>query len=440
MKHLLALTTGLLFTILVSAQTYFPTASNWDTVATQSLDWCPDSLDALNTYLGDKNTKAFIILKDGRIAVEWYYGSFTADSFWYWASAGKGLTATLVGIAQQEGLLHIDDKTADYIPGWTNCSTTNEQKITIRHQLTMTTGLDYNVPDIHCTLDTCLTCLNEPDSQWYYHNAPYTLLDAVMEQATGQNLSVYYTQKIGSKMGAGGAFYSADYNNVFFSKARDMARFGLLIQNKGIWSGTPVLNDTAYYNQMVNTSQSINQAYGYLWWLNGKGSFRLPGTTFTFNGPLIPNAPTDMFAALGKNDQKIYVVPSANMVIIRMGNDASTGALASSTFDNDLWAKINGLANCPEDSNSTGLAVATDIAMGLYPNPANDKVMLNWQPVASVNYHMQLYSMSGEVAFAMPLVKSSQLVIPVQGLPRGIYLMRVTGSDGSETAKRLVLR
>ncbi len=438
MKHTITLIIGLMVGQLALAQTtYFPTANTWDTIATETLEWCPDSLDALQTFLDDKNTKAFIVLKNGKIAVEWYFGSFTSDSLWYWASAGKALTATLVGIAQQEGYLNLNDKTSDYLgAGWTNCSTLDEELITVRHQLTMTTGLDYTVASVDCTDDTCLYCLNTPGTQWYYHNAPYTLLDGVIEQATGRTMNAYFNQKIGSKIGALGAFYPVDYNNVFFSRARDMARFGLLILNKGNWNGTTVLSDTAYYNQMVNTSQSINQAYGYLWWLNGKSTYRLPGTTYTFTGSLIPNAPADMFAALGKNDQKIYVVPSDSLVVIRLGEEADTVSLALSTFDNDLWRRLSQLGGCP----ATQVAEIPELKMGLYPNPATDKVVMNWQPRGSVNYHMQLYTPAGEVVFGMPLFKSSRLVIPLDGLSAGIYLMRVTGSDGAVSARRLVVQ
>ena len=91
--------------------------------------------------------------------------------------------------------------------------------------------------------------------------------------------------------------------------------------------------------------QKLNQGYGYLWWINGKTSYRLPGLQLQFNGSLIPNAPADMFMALGKNDQKIYVVPSKKMVIIRMGDVAnpSNPTFALSGFDAELWTKINDL-------------------------------------------------------------------------------------------------
>mgnify|MGYP000172585592 FL=1 len=66
----------------------------------------------------------------------------------------------------------------------------------------------------------------------------------------------------------------------------------------------------------------------------------LPTLQNVFNGFLVPNAPSDMFAALGKNDQKVYVVPSKNIVVIRMGESAGNLQLAVSSFDNELWGKL----------------------------------------------------------------------------------------------------
>ena len=64
-----------------------------------------------------------------------------------------------------------------------------------------------------------------------------------------------------------------------------------------------------------------------------------------FNGWLIPTAPEDMYCALGKDDQKIYVVPSKKLVIIRMGDAADGTNFALSDFDNELWQKINAVIN-----------------------------------------------------------------------------------------------
>jgi len=271
----------------VQAQSlYFPPINNnapWETISPSSLGWCTDEIDSLYAFLEVENSKGFIVLKDGKIVLEKYFDSFTQDSLWYWASAGKTLTAFLVGKAQEENYLSIDDPSSMYLgEGWTNCTVEQEDQITIRHQITMTSGLNDGVPDNHCIIDTCLICLADPGTRWAYHNAPYTLLEQVLEVSTGQGINIYTQSKLGSKTGIYGAWFTIDNDNVFFSKVRSMARFGLLAQNEFIWNQDTLLADTAYVHQMTNTSQSLNLSYGYLWWLNGKESFRLPTLQFEF--------------------------------------------------------------------------------------------------------------------------------------------------------------
>jgi CubicO group peptidase (beta-lactamase class C family) len=137
-----------------------------------------------------------------------------------------------------------------------------------------------------------------------------------------------------------GLWINTGYLNIYYSNARSMAKFGLLMLNKGKWDQTALMTDSNYFNSMVNTSQNLNLSYGYLWWLNGKTSHMLPQTQIVFNGNLTPNAPADMFAALGKNDQKIYIVPSQKLVVIRMGESAGNVQLALSSFDSELWGKL----------------------------------------------------------------------------------------------------
>jgi len=129
---------------------------------------------------------------------------------------------------------------------------------------------------------------------------------------------------------------------IYHSSTRSMARFGLLALNKGKWKDTQVLNES-YLNACTNTSQQINPSYGYLWWLNGKSNFMVPSEQNVYLGPLIPNAPADMFAAMGASDQRIYVIPSKNMVVVRMGDasDPANPNFALSSFDNVLWKMIS---------------------------------------------------------------------------------------------------
>lgn len=322
---------------------YFPplTGSAWETTSAASLGWNETLINDLYAYLQQKNTKAFIILKNGKIVTEKYFGTFTADSLWYWASAGKSLTAFLAGLAQQDGILNINNKTSQYIgTGWTSLPSAKENLITVKHQLTMTTGLDDGVPDNDCTDPSCLIYKADAGTRWAYHNAAYTLLYKVIENASGQSYNTYFNTKVKSPTGMTGLWINTGFLNIYYSNARSMARFGLLVLNKGKWDQTTLMTDSNYFNSMVSTSQNLNISYGYLWWLNGKASHMLPQTQIVFNGNLTPNAPADMFAALGKNDQKVYVVPSQKLVVIRMGESAGNVQLALSSFDNELWGKL----------------------------------------------------------------------------------------------------
>lgn len=331
------------------ASLYFPPvgSTTWESTSPSSLSWNETELNNLYTYLQQKNTRAFIILKNGKIVAEKYFGTFTVDSNWYWASAGKTMTGFLAGIAQQEGLLNINNKSSQYLGnGWTSLPSAKENLITVRHQLAMTTGLDDGVqPDNDCTLPSCLQYKADAGTRWAYHNAPYTLMDKVVEAATGLTYNNYFQQKIRDKTGMNGLWIKTGFNNVYYSSPRSMARFGLLLLNKGKWDATTILSDTNYFNSQINTSQSFNPSYGYLTWLNGKSNYMLPGLQASFNGALIPNAPPDTYAALGKNDQKIYVVPSQKLVVIRMGDSAGNVQLAMSSFDNELWGKLKTIIN-----------------------------------------------------------------------------------------------
>ena len=141
-----------------------------------------------------------------------------------------------------------------------------------------------------------------------------------------------------------GSWFTSGNNIVYASTSRSMARFGLLMLNKGKWENETIVSQD-YFTAATTTSQNINLAYGYLWWLNGKSSYHLPQTQFQFTGSIISSAPADMFMALGKNDQKIYVIPSKKMVVIRMGDAADDVNAALSDFDEQLWQKINLLIN-----------------------------------------------------------------------------------------------
>lgn len=320
---------------------YFPplTGNTWETQSISDLKWNQNAVQPLLDYLELKNSKSFIILVNGRIVLENYFGDHSATKNWYWASAGKTLTATITGIAQQEELININNKVSQYLgTGWTSETLAKENLITCKHLLTMTSGLDDSTDDVE---PANLIYKADAGTRWAYHNV-YVKLQDVVAAASKQNWSAYFNTKLRDKIGMDGTWVQLGVNSVYTSTTRSMARFGLLMLNKGKWDSNTILNET-YFNEATNTSQNINLGYGYLWWLNGKANYHLPQSQLTFQGSVIPTAPSDMFMALGKNDQKIYVIPSKKMVVIRMGDAADNVNLALSDFDKVLWQKISAL-------------------------------------------------------------------------------------------------
>jgi len=428
----------LMFILLVNllfAQLYFPptTGNTWETVSAQSLGWNTQRIDSLHKLLEQKNTKAFIVLKNGRIVIEHYFGSFTQDSPWYWASAGKSLAGFLTGMAQDQGILDINDSVSKHLgAGWSSCNTDKESLITIKNQLTMTTGLDYQVPDLDCTEPSCLKYRADAGSFWYYHNAPYHLVHDVIAAASNKTFQQFTTQNLSVKTGINGLWI----DHVFYSKPRSMARFGLLMLNKGVWGNDTILKNKAYYNQMTNTSQPFNQAYGYLWWLNGKSSYKIPASTLTFQGKLCPPAPDGLLMALGKNDQKIYVWPERNIVVIRMGDAANGGELVPISFDTTLWNELNKLMAVEYTGINTEAIAEYEIT--IWPNPAQKELNFNvGNPHQALTVY--LYNNNGQLV-SEETYKSQmpQFSINISNLSNGMYTLRVTSSHKT-VVKKLVI-
>jgi len=320
---------------------YFPSNmdTDWETKSLLSLGWNESGVQPLKEFLVQKNTKSFMILVNGRIVLEEYFDGHTKDASWQWNSAGKTLVSVSTGIAQQEGLININSKVSNYLDnGWTSEPFEKENLITPRHLLTMSSGLN---DENNFVLKANLTYLADAGTRWSYHNVFQKLMDVVAE-SSNQDFETYFNAKLKNKIGMGGFWNNGLIFKIYHSNTRSMARFGQLALNKGKWQNEQVINET-FFTESITTSQNINPSYGYLWWLNGKGSFMVPGGQTMYPTNLVPNAPLDMYAAMGAEDQRIYVIPSKNMVVIRMGNSAepSNPSFALSGFDNELWEKIN---------------------------------------------------------------------------------------------------
>ena len=352
MKHVIFLLAAILITLLscnpsekptpiTDQDMYFPPISgnDWEKVTPSQLGWNESQIPALIDFLRSRNSKSFLILVNGRIVLEEYFDGHKASDTWQWNSAGKTLTTATVGIAQQEKLLDINTRVSQYLgAGWTSMPLAKEVLITPKNLLSMNSGIN---DENQLIIRSNLTYLADAGTRWSYHNVFQRLMNVVGE-ASGQSFETYFTTKLKNRIGMDGFWNEGLIFTVYHSSTRSMARFGLLALNQGKWGNEQIVNE-AFFKESTSSSQNINPSYGYLWWLNGKSQYMLPSTQTIFPGMLIPNAPSDLYAAMGAEDQRIYVIPSKKMVIIRMGkaSDPDNPNFALSGFDQLLWEKIN---------------------------------------------------------------------------------------------------
>jgi CubicO group peptidase (beta-lactamase class C family) len=411
----------------MQAQLYFPPtdgSETWESMDPEELNWCQEKIDSLFSFLEERNTKAFMVLKDGKIVVENYFNDFNSDEFWYWASAAKTITATLTGKAMEDGLLSLEDPVSEYLgTGWTQCDSTEEWGRTVYHQLSMSSSFNNSIFLWDCVDPSCFQCIGaEPGTEWHYHNGVYRRLIEVVEAATGQNRNNYTDEVLEDITGMNGFWV----DNLYFSRHRDMARFGLLALNDFTWDGIPVLTDESYIQALTSPSQPMNPSYGYLWWLNGQESHMLPLNPISMEGSVIPSGPDDMFMALGANDQKIYVIPSQNLIVTRQGDEAISGAPAVSDFDNELWAILSDM-----ECDPLGIRDAGDLSkFGFNPNPSPSEVQL---PRLSGIERILIFSIDGrKVMHGIP----GEVVF----LKSGVYVATAIDKEGRATSVKLVVK
>lgn len=306
----------------------------WDTTALRvALDWA-----------GTQRSTAVVVLWRGYIAAERYWQGWTPSTDALIASAGKSVTSVLIGIQHSQGRLQLDSPVAGLLGvGWSR-SPASESRITIRHLLGMSSGLDDS-----------LRFVVDPGARFYYNNPAYYQTFEALTRSAGLPFSpaginalskTLLFDRIGMRSATWRlSFDAGEPGFILWCTPRDMARFGLLALYGGRWNGVDMLGDSAYARTMWTPSSTSNPAYGYLWWLNGQTQYRTPGPYALppVQGALIPSAPRDLVAALGKGDKKIYVIPSLDLVIVRHGEEADAAGgnpLAPSAFDEQLWARL----------------------------------------------------------------------------------------------------
>ena len=254
------------------------------------------------------------------------------------ASAQKSVVAVLVAIAGDRGLIDLDDPVSDHLgPGWSQASPEQEAAVSIRHLMTVTSGLDdrleYQVP---------------PGTRWRYSLGPaWHLLKPVLAAASGESLDALTRGWLTGPLAMdetewiprpGMAYLDGTPFEALLTSARDLSRFGQLVLDRGRIDDTEVVS-TESLTRLLTPSQDLNPAYGLLWWLNGRRPHLVPMVDEPVEDVLLPDAPPDTVLALGAMGQICAIAPSRSVVVVRLGG--STSGLMGGSMANDLWPMLD---------------------------------------------------------------------------------------------------
>lgn len=336
----------------------------------ETAGWDGEKLQKLLLYLGRKSTSNFIILHNGKIVCEkrWELSRSNmsanqeeileklqiefadlnkkvTDVY----SVDKSCIALLIGIADDKQLINLhSDIISKYAGiGWSNAKEEEETKIKIKHLLSMTSGLTEFLTQPQLQYECA------PEKKWKYNTAAYMIgLQAVLRKAFDNNeLKDIYKNELLNKIGCSKESTLIKRKFSTFPddipmyglniSCRDMARIGLLTLRHGIWKDEKKIINPITLKQILTSSQELNPAYGFGFWLNGKPFVR-PALSFTPNAKpiglsLMDEVPDDMFAAMGSNANCIFVIPSLNLVVARQGMHPDED---EANFNNEMCRKL----------------------------------------------------------------------------------------------------
>lgn len=307
-------------------------AEEWASTTPEEAGIDPVALDALAADADAADSQCLVVTRDGELVAEWNWDGTDPDEPRQSWSATKSVTATLVGIAQDDGLLDIDQPASDFITEWQG---TPSEEVTIRNLLANDSGrfqdnaTDYGrmaaVEPDKTAFSIGLEQQHEPGTQWVYNNAAIQTLEAVLERATGESVVDFAAERLFDPIGMD-SFLTTDPagNALTFmgmqSTCRDMARFGLLYLRDGEWDGEQIVSED-FVAEAVSPSQDLLPTYGYLWWLLGEAdSETAPG-----QGEVSADS-AQGFAAIGLGNQVVAVFPDSGLVVSRMGSGGGFGA------------------------------------------------------------------------------------------------------------------
>ena len=296
------------------------------------------ALDEAVAFAEASDSTSLIVSHRGVIQLERYWKGKGADQVVYSFSMHKSIVALLLGIAVDEGhIAGIDEPLAKYLPEWRDDP---RERITLRHALQMNSGFEpmsfpVNPFSKHVKrqigTDLAGTALSfrlqdEPGSVFNYNGVNPTLLVMVLERATDQRYAAYLSAKLWQPLGNEDASVWLDHPGglargatSLYAKPLDWLRIGHLLLNKGRANGRQII--PADWLAEMTTPSPTNPRYGLLTWIGT--DYVEERTLEAFEGfAAVAETPFDAgdivyFDGLG--GQRVYVIPSAELVIVRTG-------------------------------------------------------------------------------------------------------------------------
>ena len=274
-----------------------------------------------------------LVWQDGQLQAECYFNGFTAESRHNIKSVVKSILSIGIGIAQDEGLLNVDDKISKYLPEFDEGRDLRHRMITIKHLLTMSSGIfwqggvHYHCPMMDAMrrsknwIDYIADCQikTTPGTVYNYKEFDVILLSAILSKVTGDAFD-YVNEKLFNPLeiynerwikSPDGVYYSPALDKeeeaVSALTAREMIKIGQLFLQKGIWNGKQIIS-TEYIEAAVSPSPQ-NPGYGYLWWL-GEG----------------------WYGCRGYGGQAVTVFPEQNKIVVTQ----ATATSRPLTYE-DIW-------------------------------------------------------------------------------------------------------
>jgi CubicO group peptidase (beta-lactamase class C family) len=326
------------FPSAVSAATPAAPAGTWQRVSPASVGLDAAKLNQIAGQAEHGKSNCLVVVRNGKLAGEWYFRgtgpNTTQDVF----SATKSLASTLVGIAQDDGDLSIGDRASKWIPEWTASPSST---VTVRDLLSMDSGRHWSAFSDYVRLlaarDRTAFAIGldqsaPPGQVWAYNNSAVQTLDRVLQEATHENVVTFAQRRLFKPLGMTRTTMTTDAagNAQMFegirSTCRDMARFGVLMLNQGLWNGRRIVSSSWVKQATARSSSELNAGYGYLWWLNHEGvigdvlaATSLQQSRHSTRGRLVPGAPNDMYWALGLGNQLLQIDPGTGTVVVRLG-------------------------------------------------------------------------------------------------------------------------